>query len=140
LERKRTGDDGTFGVITVGDRSWFTGELPWRDIDRDGISDNDFSCIPAGRYQCKMTFSPRFKTQTYEVLGVRGRHSIRIHPANYMGDSKKGKRCQLHGCIALGKKLGIMDGQGAVLVSRPAVREFETALNKEPFTLEVIGC
>ena len=41
LTRNETGDEGTFGELSVLDRVFKTGELPWRD------NNNDFSCIPA---------------------------------------------------------------------------------------------
>lgn len=132
LRRVSTGDDGTFGIITVAGKQWFTGELPWRD------NASDISCIPTGTYSCRMTYSNRFKTRLYELFGVPGRFACRIHPANFMGDRAKGKHSQLNGCIALGEKLGLMSGQKAVLISRPAVRSFEAALGGEPFTLEVV--
>lgn len=132
LVRGPSTDDGTFGRIIVGGKAWFTGELPWKD------NASDLSCIPVGIYRCAQTPSARFKMMLYQVLDVPSRVGVRIHPANFMGDVTKGKQCQLHGCIALGKSLGFIDGQKAVLVSRPAVREFETALGKQPFNLEVV--
>ena len=62
---------------------------------------------------------------------------VRIHSANFMGDSAKGLRCQLNGCIALGERLGKMDGQKAVLLSAPAVRRFEEMMAGETFKIEV---
>lgn len=131
LQRRETGDQGTFGVIRVGAKTWFTGELPWRD------NASDVSCIPAGEYACRMTLSPRFRTKLYELFGVPSRFACRIHSANLMGDKSKGLRSQLNGCIALGQKLGAMDGQKAVLLSRPAVYEFQKATGGKPFILEV---
>lgn len=131
LLRTDHSDHGTFGRLVVGWKAWFTGELPWRD------NASDLSCIPVGEYPCRMTFSPRFRVQMYLVDKTPDRVGVRIHPANLMGDVTKGFKSQLHGCIALGKKLGYIDGQKAVLVSRPAVREFEAALEGKPFILEV---
>lgn len=134
LVRQQTSDQGTFGRIAVGGQSWFTGELPWRD------NRSDISCIPSGLYQAKLTYSPRFRAMLYELTGVPGRFACRIHPANLMGDKSHGYLSQLNGCIALGKTLGWMEGQRAVLISRPAVAEFTKALDSAPFLLEVSGC
>ena len=131
LERHETGTDGTFGVLQYDGYSWFTGELGWYD------NANDISCIPAGTYKCLWTYSPRFKKNVYLVNNVPSRTGVRIHPANFMGDDRKGKRRQLNGCIALGKKLGVMEGQKAVLVSRPAIVEFENLMAGQPFQLEI---
>lgn len=131
LSRMDCSDQGSFGVLVAPGFKCFTGELPWRD------NASDVSCIPEGVYKCFMSYSPRFKVQMYLVDGVDKRVGVRIHPANFMGDLSKGFKCQLNGCIALGEKLGSIDGQKAVLVSRPAVRRFEKAMNGEPFILEV---
>lgn len=132
LTRNVTGDEGTFGILEVDGFAFFTGELP----DRGNA--NDISCIPTGTYTCRYTLSFRMKKRTYQVDGVEGRAGIRIHSANFMGDKAKGRLCQLNGCIALGKKLGTMDGQAAILLSTQAVREFEELMGKRPFELEVV--
>lgn len=44
---------------------------------------------------------------------------------------------QLNGCIALGERLGHIDGQKAVLLSAPAVRRLEEHFAGKPFTLEI---
>ena len=54
-----------------------------------------------------------------------------------MGDVTLGLRSQLNGCIALGERLGWMDGQKALLLSAPAVRRFEGHMGTAPFLLEI---
>lgn len=137
LLRLTSSDAGTFGKISLAGVSFATGELPWRDVDGDQVSDLDTSCIPCGIYPAKVTWSPRFQRDLYELAGVPGRSSIRIHPANFMGDKAKGFRSDLQGCIALGRKLGRIDGQAAVLDSRGAIHDFMQLLNGQPFELEV---
>jgi hypothetical protein len=68
---------------------------------------------------------------------VPARAGVRVHPANLMGDASKGYRCQLNGCIALGERLGWMDGQKVVLLSQPAVRRLESFFGGHPFQLEI---
>jgi hypothetical protein len=131
LERLETGDAGTFGRITADGLVLYTGELP----DRDNAA--NVSCIPAGTYTCSYTYSPRFRRLMYGIEPVPGRAGVRIHSANFMGDSAKGLRCQLNGCIALGERLGKMDGQKAVLLSAPAVRRFVDLMAGETFKIEV---
>lgn len=125
-------DQGTFGKIFYDRFSRFTGELP----DRDNQS--NISCIPAGKYTVKWTRSTRMKKYTYEVLGVKGRGGIRIHSSNLMGDKSLGYKAQLLGCISLGEKLGFIQNQKALLVSRPAVSHFEQIMGHNPFILEII--
>lgn len=131
LQRNETSDQGTFGVITVEGKRWFTGELPWRD------NSNMYSCVPAGTYKAIFTMSPRFKRRLYLVGPVENRTGIRVHPANLVGDSKLGFKAQMHGCIAIGEKLGWIGKQKAILVSSPAVRLFEKLMGGKPFTLEI---
>ena len=73
------------------------------------------------------------------LLGTEPRTGIRKHPANFMGDAALGLRSQLNGCIALGERLGWMDGQKALLLSAPAVRRFESHMSHRPFLLEIRG-
>lgn len=123
LVRFETGPQGTFGRLTVDGLGWWTVERPWLS------NASDVSCIPGGTYTCRLTYSPRFGMSLYLVENVPDRFGVRIHPANLAR--------QLNGCIALGRKLGTMDGVKCVLVSRPAVREFESVMQRKPFTLEV---
>lgn len=117
---------GTPGVLTVLGRSWFTIERPWLD-NASGIS-----CFPTGTYRVAQTWSPRFKRPMYQVLAVPERTGVRIHSANLAR--------QLEGCIALGEKRGTIDGLPAVLVSKPAIRDFEALLAGRNFMLEVTQC
>ncbi len=132
LQRTESGDQGTFGRLVLPDgMTFFTGELPWRE-NRSNVS-----CIPADTYECRWTMSPRFRRMMYILLGTSPRAGIRKHSANLMGDKAKGYRAQLNGCIALGERLGWLDGQKALLLSAPAMRRFETAMAGRPFTLEI---
>lgn len=131
LERLESGNQGTFGRLLGKNFSFFSGELPWRE------NASNISCIHAGVYHCVPTYSPMLRTTAYLVSNVHGRSGIRIHAANFMGSKLMGLHCQLNGCIALGEKMGIMDGQKAILISRPAVKRFEMLMKLKPFVLEI---
>lgn len=131
LLRLDSSDHGTFGILTISGFSCFTGELPNRD------NAPNVSCIPPGTYHCVWTYSPRFKRMMFEVESVPKRGGIRIHSANLMGDDSKGYKRQLNGCIALGQTLGRIEGQKALLLSKPAIRQFEDLMNRQDFTLEI---
>lgn len=131
IERLDRGDQGCFGRIWARGLSLFTGELPERD-NRAGVS-----CVPPAFYRVAWTWSPRFLRNMYLLLGTEPRAGIRKHPANLMGDAAMGFRAQLNGCIALGERLGWMDGQKALLISVPAVRRFEAHMGSAPFLLEI---
>lgn len=132
LSRLETSDEGTFGVLSIGDSHYFSGELPNRNNKPNA------SCIPEGTYTCVWTYSPKLRRKAY-LINVPNREGIRIHSANFMGDDTKGFKKQLNGCIALGQKIGTMDGQKAILLSSPAVREFEDCMAGRPFELEIKG-
>lgn len=53
------------------------------------------TAIPAGRYQCIITWSPKFKRNMPELLGVPGYEKIRIHQGNDATNSE--------GCLLVGK-------------------------------------
>lgn len=132
LQRFESGNQGTFGrILCPGGLELFTGELPWRN------NAASISCLPPGKYLTGMTWSPRFKRQMYLLNGTTPRAGIRAHSANFMGDKSLGFKTQLNGCIALGERLGVMDGQKALLLSAPAVRRFEAYMNRAPFILEI---
>ena len=129
LTRLDQSAQGTFGRFSAGALSLYTGELPWLE------NAPSVSCIPAGTYRCVWTNSPRFGRPMYLVDGVRSRAGIRFHAANLMGAAPY--RSQLNGCIALGERLGHLDGQKALLLSAPAIRRFEQHFAGKPFTLEI---
>lgn len=52
------------------------------------------SSIPKGEYQCLFEYSPKFKTNLWEIKGVPNRSECKFHASNYWN--------QLNGCIALG--------------------------------------
>lgn len=123
--------DGTFGYLQVAPGlQILTGELPWRDNKRAA------SCIPLGAYPVVWGHSNKLGW-CYRLQKVPGRTGVAIHPANYCGLAAEGFRQELHGCIALGKSLGAVNGQRILLSSRAAVSEVSAFLNKAPFLLEV---
>lgn len=124
LTRINNEKDRTFGIIHLPNRTFFTLELPWRD------NHANISRVPAGTYTATFTESPHFNKKTYLLTGVKDRTSIRIHSANLPHELK--------GCIALGEKLGVLNGERALLNSRQAVEEFEKLLEQKPFELEII--
>ncbi len=124
LTRVNNESDRTFGLLHLPNRTFFTLELPWRD------NAPNYSRIPAGVYTATYTESPHFNKKTYLLTGVKDRTSIRIHSSNFPHELK--------GCIALGEKLGILNGERALLNSRQAVEEFEKLMNCAPFELEVL--
>jgi hypothetical protein len=105
-----------------------SGELPKRDNIRG------MSCINAGAYMAEWMLSPTHGW-CYHILGVPNRSEIEIHSANFCGDRFLQKKCELRGCIALGKDIGMLDGQTAVLSSKEAIREFHEKMNGETFQL-----
>ena len=107
-----------------------TAELPWRD------NAPSFSCIPAGRYLCRPYSSLRFP-DVYEVTNVPGRAAILIHTGNHAGDREKGLRSDVEGCILVGMRRGILDGQEAVLNSRAAMQTLRAAVGGDAFELVI---
>ena len=115
LSRFESTEQGTFGRLG----KWFT-------VERTEM------LLAAGTYKVAWMWSPRLRRRTYRLLGTAPRTGILIHQANLAS--------QLLGCIALGEKIGWMDGIKCVLVSRPAIRKFEESVARKPFELEVTPC
>lgn len=140
LQRKSTGDEGTFGILTFGPHVVYTGELPWRS------NEPSWSCIPSGLYELALQFSPRFGKKLYCLQSVAGRDSILIHAANWMGDEDKGLMCELEGCIALGSSVGIVENnkvkpsrsQKGLSGSRAAVDLFMSFMKGQNLMLQIM--
>lgn len=131
LIRSPSGSQGTLGQIISGNkRLCYTLELPWKNNVKR------VSCIPAGSYLCEMRRSPKFGP-VYEVTGVPNRSNILLHTGNWAGDVGLNFRSDVLGCIVLGLYAGVLKGQRAVFVSRPAVTALQEAMASKPFTLEI---
>jgi len=129
--RSAHSDQGTRGILVTPNGEFCkTFELPWRD------NLPKLSCIPCGTYDVKARYSPKFGT-CYEVQGVPGRKYILIHSGNLAGDTTKGYRSHVEGCILLGKYHGQLCQQDAVLYSGLIVREFFEMMGGKPFRLTV---
>ena len=125
-------DEGTFGILTMGDFSCYTVEKQWLD------NQPSVSCIPTGLYNAEWNDSPRFgpsmiiyggTVSKYPTPGYQ-RSSILIHPANWSD--------QLEGCIGLGDGFAIMDDRAAVTNSRKTVTDFLNRINiGEVYTLNI---
>lgn len=155
LLRKPHIAEGTFGTWQTDDGllHFDSLELPWRDLNRDGIGDPRRSCITAGVYRCVWHHSPA-KGWLYMLEHVEQRSDILIHPANFAGDVDQGWVSELLGCIALGYAVGKLQPDAekhpGVRLQRALVRDGEgrgsrdacDALNawgaREPFTLQII--
>lgn len=131
LTRIESTDDGTFGHFVIDDLNLVSGELPWRD------NQHRISCIPAGTYQCTWHNSPS-KGWVYMVNDVPNRNDILIHVANFCGDTFKGLKTDLLGCIGLGHGFGYMEGQKVIEDSRAAIAAFQKLAVQQPFTLTII--
>ena len=79
---------------------------------------NGKTAIPAGRYEIRDTYSPRFKKHVLELVGVPGFQGIRIHSGNTADDSE--------GCLILGLK----GTEFGVAESRAAMAQFNADVRK----------
>ena len=132
LFRTTTSDQGTEGILATDGFFCKTLELPWRKNQRS------ISCIPSGEYTVKIRKSPKYGT-TYWVTNVPNRSYILIHPGNFAGDTKKGFKTHVNGCILLGKNHGFLGNQRAVLSSRTTVRKFRNVMKDKTFKLTIVG-
>lgn len=101
-------------------------ELSYKDNQRN------ISAIPKGEYEMKMTYSPKFKKETFEILSVPNRSGIRIHSVNYSRD--------LQGCIGLGDKFTDVDKDGLldIINSRATVEGLQAFLEGKPCKLIIL--
>lgn len=135
LLRQAESDEGTFGTLSVYEDGallyqCFTGELPDRN------NQVQMSCIPTGKYMCQPWHTKKFPNH-YNVMRVPGRTAILIHEGNFCGDKTKGYLRNVAGCILVGRALGTLRGQRAVLSSKLAMKDLRKAIGEEKFFLEV---
>lgn len=143
-EHDDTPDQGTPGVITCDTGiQFYSLELPYRDLDHNGVSDPMLSCIDAGIYVCWLEESEHFhekdgsKAWLYHIQDVPGRTAVKIHWGNWAGDTKKGLKSDVLGCQLQGLGRAVMDGQKALVHTRDAVSQFKEEMNNQPFKLIV---
>jgi len=113
----------TVGVLTYGDFSCKTLELPWINNKKN------VSCIPSGIYTCRKINSPK-NGECIEILGVKNRTHIQIHSVNFVR--------QLLGCIGVGEEHIDFneDGIPDVTNSRDTLKKLMALLPGE-FELEI---
>jgi len=85
-----------------------------------------------------MRLSPKFGW-VYHVTDVYGRTWILTHSGNLAGDRTRGYTTHTYGCILMGTYLGRLNGQRAVLLSRPTLRRFIAYMDRRDFELEIIN-
>ncbi len=111
---------GTFGM-------WFIDSMPFC-LSLERPSDGDHPSIPAGTYQCDRFKSPH-NGDVWLLKDVPGRSMIEIHSANRYTD--------LLGCIAPGRRLGVLESVPAVLESAPAMADLYKKLG-DSFQLTIV--
>jgi len=109
---------GVFGVLLIGTEAFcMTLEPP------EFENKKNFSCIPAGQYECVRIMSPNFGT-TYEICNIQNRDHVVFHPGNKVEDTK--------GCPCLAEKLGKLKGDRAILNSGKTFRDFMNKMQSYP--------
>lgn len=104
--------EGTNGVLSLnGKEICKTIELPWRN------NKARVSCIPEGKYKIRKHYCKKFKWH-FELLNVKNRSSIFIHPAN---DALK----ELNGCIA---PVTQITGEGKGIGSKKALEKLNSLI------------
>lgn len=135
LSRMPSADDGTFGTLIIGDKTFYTAELPWRD------NQPKISCVPVAMYVVKPHISPKFGS-CYILENVPNRSNVLIHVGNYAGDRSLDLKCDVEGCILIGKAIVMAQldkPQRMVTNSRVAFTEFIKLVGNKAFELEIIG-
>ena len=137
LIRDPSTDEGTFGVLTTDDDfTCVTGELPWKN------NIPNLSCVPEGEYMAKWLYSPSHGTELYHLIDVPGRKVIEIHAGNWCGDTEKGYKSDVLGCIILGREKAELTPEGmnpqmAITASVQTLALFESHMNQEDFLLQI---
>ena len=93
LERLQCGRDFTIGSLAIdGQFECWTLE---DELRPEGVKIAGQTCIPAGRYRVRLTFSNRFQRVLPLLEDVPNFAGIRIHPGNTAADTE--------GCVLVGQ-------------------------------------
>lgn len=126
LKRKLAAAGFTLGVLTMGTVSLHQYNTV-EDTVRKLSNCTQTTCtgkiagktaIPAGRYEIRDTYSPRFKKHVLELIGVPGFQGVRIHSGNTADDTE--------GCLILGLKgteIGVAESRAAMAQFNADVRK-----------------
>ncbi len=126
LSRDTHCEFGTFGRLIIGDEEFQTVEQDWEN-NEEGVS-----CVPNGLYD----LIPYDSNKHGSVYVLRN-HELGI--GIYKGDSDRwgclihvaNKASQLEGCIAPGKRRGILDKHWSVSSSGTAMKEIRQLLGDD---------
>lgn len=91
-----------------------TKDMPLAEIKKRKVYGE--TAIPAGEYEVRMTYSPKYKRMMPQVMDVPGWTGVRLHSMNEAKDSL--------GCIGMGKN----DKPGRISNSRATHAEFDKRL------------
>jgi hypothetical protein len=121
LKRQKIGNyNNLFGILTVETNH---GTFYFSTIE------NYEDRIKEGAYSIDYTYSPKFKRNTPEILGVKDRTGIRIHTGNRGND--------FTGCIGLGLINYNKEIPTQVWYSRQAVEQFEALICNNILPLKI---
>lgn len=125
IVRIESAGEGTFGVVAVSGRAFCV------SLEPQALNNRPFvSCIPAGRYQCRKTLSPRHGW-TFKLDRVPGRSDILFHRGNTLADTE--------GCILLGRRFGSLGGCRGILASGDVMDEFMIMMGDvSEFEVEIV--
>ena len=124
IDRKWKKDTYTIGRVFIDDVFFansmedkdrgLTKDMPLAEIKKRKVYGE--TAIPAGEYEVRMTYSPKYKRRMPQVMDVPGWTGVRIHSMNEAKDSL--------GCIGMGKN----DKPGLISNSRATHAEFDKRL------------
>ncbi len=125
LARIQRDADVTIGRLTVNKVELWVCEDAVRPVKIHGRT-----AIPAGRYEVRITYSPRFKRMLPLLLNVPGFEGVRIHPGNGPNDTE--------GCLLPGldrRPQGVGRSRDAFNILYQMIRAAED--RGEPVLLEI---
>ncbi len=132
LQRFLQDDDGTFGILTIGELQLYTVEREWRD------NEPNISCVPADDYEM-VPHSGKY-ADTWALVGETVSHYPETSAARSTCVFHVGNRwMDVRGCVAIGTWFGVIKGIRAVVHSRDAMAVFRQALRDTgPHTITII--
>jgi len=125
LNRFESAATHTLGELVIAGVKFYIIERPWLN------NASNISCIPCGIYHAvylARTASGKYRN-VHWLQNVPNRSGVLQHNGNKASHSR--------GCLIIGKRIGWLGGDRAVLNSRTALDEFEEIAAKQPVDFHI---
>ena len=134
--RQKSDEQGTPGFISLGPWMAHSLELPWLGNQRN------ISCIPADTYEMEVVKIRQpigGRSHLYLIKNVPERTGILAHAGTWAGETSKGYKSSVLGCLLIGYRTGMYQQQRAIFDTRRAIGDLLRITGGQPTQIQFIN-